>query len=393
MSEYQYYEFQSIDRRLTERELSELRQLSSRVQLTAHSAIFTYSYGDFRGDDRKVLAKYFDAFLYIANWGMRRLMFRFPKTLVSEKALNAYDVAGAIEATTSGDYTILEITIDKEEGEWVEAESNWLSRMIPLREAIIAGDYRALYLAWLRVLDLLPPELDPDEEDELFDDDFSIEPYDSPIKDDAPEPPVPPNLNKMDSALQAFIEFFEIDPHMIEVAARASATAKPLNEPVEEWIARLPEQEARQFLLRAVQGEPNIVPQVLNTLRQRFATPATTAQTVKPRTAGELMQAVIAHRNEAHEAEQRKREAERKARLEALALRETAVWNQVIALIDQKQVKSYEEAIRFMLDLRELAQYQQQEATFTARIEGIRARYPSLSGLKSRMIDAKLITK
>ena len=34
MSEYQYYEFRAIDRPLSERELTELRALSSRAQIT-----------------------------------------------------------------------------------------------------------------------------------------------------------------------------------------------------------------------------------------------------------------------------------------------------------------------------------------------------------------------
>jgi hypothetical protein len=48
MSEYQYYEFQALDRPLTQAEMVELRKLSSRVALTSTSAIFTYNYGDFR---------------------------------------------------------------------------------------------------------------------------------------------------------------------------------------------------------------------------------------------------------------------------------------------------------------------------------------------------------
>lgn len=54
MSEYQYYEFQTLDRPLTESEQAFIKNLSSRVQLTPTQAVFTYSYGDFRGDPKKV---------------------------------------------------------------------------------------------------------------------------------------------------------------------------------------------------------------------------------------------------------------------------------------------------------------------------------------------------
>jgi len=48
MSEYQYYEFQSIDRVLTEKEMNEISMMSSRVELNPHRAVFVYNYGDYR---------------------------------------------------------------------------------------------------------------------------------------------------------------------------------------------------------------------------------------------------------------------------------------------------------------------------------------------------------
>ena len=65
MSEYQYYEFQAIDNRLTEKEMDAISKLSSRVELSPTQAIFTYSYSDFRGDPLKLVEKYFDMMLYV----------------------------------------------------------------------------------------------------------------------------------------------------------------------------------------------------------------------------------------------------------------------------------------------------------------------------------------
>ena len=42
MSEYQYYEFQAINRPLTVKEQDEIRKRSSRVKLTPTQAIFEY---------------------------------------------------------------------------------------------------------------------------------------------------------------------------------------------------------------------------------------------------------------------------------------------------------------------------------------------------------------
>ena len=46
MSEYQYYEFQSVDRALTEKEIKQVTMMSSRVELSPHRAVFVYNYGD-----------------------------------------------------------------------------------------------------------------------------------------------------------------------------------------------------------------------------------------------------------------------------------------------------------------------------------------------------------
>jgi hypothetical protein len=43
MSEYQYYEFQAIDRQLTVKEMAELRSYSTRARITATSFINDYS--------------------------------------------------------------------------------------------------------------------------------------------------------------------------------------------------------------------------------------------------------------------------------------------------------------------------------------------------------------
>jgi hypothetical protein len=60
MSEYQYYEFQAIDRPLTPGEMAELRKISSRASITATRFHNVYHLGDFRGDPLKLMEKYFD---------------------------------------------------------------------------------------------------------------------------------------------------------------------------------------------------------------------------------------------------------------------------------------------------------------------------------------------
>ena len=109
MNEFQTYHFRAIDRPLTNKEQDKVNELSSRFETTAYTYSLSYAYSDFRHDEEKVLEKYFDAFLYEASWGTRKLMFRFPKKLVDAKALKKY-------ICDDGEYTRLEL---KSKGKWV----------------------------------------------------------------------------------------------------------------------------------------------------------------------------------------------------------------------------------------------------------------------------------
>src|SRR4051794_24584080 len=105
MSEYQYYEFQAIDKPLTDKQMEELRQLSTRAEITRTSFSNEYSYGDFRGDPNKLMEKYFDAFVYVANWGTRRLMFRLPVAWLDLAAVEPYcgGEENSVSASEKGD--------------------------------------------------------------------------------------------------------------------------------------------------------------------------------------------------------------------------------------------------------------------------------------------------
>lgn len=244
MSEYQYYEFQAIDRPLTQEEQEAVASLSSRVQPHPRCAVFVYNYSDFRGDPEAVLAQYYDAMFYLANWGSRHLLFRFPASLVNVAEMQQYRVATidypseAITVETVEDRVILGIRLDEEEGfDWVEGEG-WLDRMLGLREALLQGDYRVLYLAWLKGITLE---------------------YEVDLK--ALEPPVPPGLNALTPPLQTFVELFEVDANLLRIAAKSSASLKPAT--ISEArlrlaLQRMSEREKDAFLLRLLNDEPRL---------------------------------------------------------------------------------------------------------------------------------------
>ena len=96
MSEYQYYEFHAIDRPLTEQQMAELRAVSMRARITATSFTNEYDWGSFKGDPDRWMERYFDAFLYFANWGARHVMLRLPSRLLPPNIEVSTNHSGAV---------------------------------------------------------------------------------------------------------------------------------------------------------------------------------------------------------------------------------------------------------------------------------------------------------
>src|SRR5262245_19848933 len=142
MSEYQYYEFRTVDRPLTRAEMGELRKLSSRAEISATRFANEYNYGDFRGDEDAVLARYFDVFLYVANWGTHRIAFRLPLGLIDADAFRPYCAEDSVVLTVKQPYAILDITYSEEGGWGWEEGEDYLDDLVPIREELLAGDLR-----------------------------------------------------------------------------------------------------------------------------------------------------------------------------------------------------------------------------------------------------------
>jgi len=70
--------------------MQEIRRLSSRARITSTSFINSYSWGDFKGNPRALMEKYFDAFLYLANWGTHWFMLRLPRRLLDPEIVAQY---------------------------------------------------------------------------------------------------------------------------------------------------------------------------------------------------------------------------------------------------------------------------------------------------------------
>jgi len=148
MSEYQYYEFAAVDRSLSADEQSDLRVISTRALITPTSFVNHYERGDLKADPRRLVERYFDAFLYLANWGTHRLMFRVPAEVFdAATVVNRYLVGDGSTAWTTGGFVVVDLFAEEEDGACDEAGldgSGLLASIVPVRAELLAGDLRLL---------------------------------------------------------------------------------------------------------------------------------------------------------------------------------------------------------------------------------------------------------
>jgi hypothetical protein len=388
MSEHQYYEFQTVDRPLDKHQMGELRALSSRADITPTSFVNVYNYGDFRGDPQKLMEKYFDAFVYSANWGTRTVMLRIPRRLVEVEALEPYFTGEANSLRIKPEHVILEFNSNEEGGDWQEDDEEWLSSMLPLREDLIAGDLRCLYLGWLIGVQGDASEYYEDEE---------------------VEPPVPPGLRELSPALKSFADFLRIDADLIEVAApkdTAALPSAPSREDLSQWIAALPASEKTALLLRVMEED---TPLIRRELLHRFRHDKAGVErdsAAEPQGAGRTVGQLRAAFEEWSAAKQRGKEARRAAdqvrrdrekaearakHLDALAKRTTEAWKDVETLIATKLPKEYDKAVQLLVDLRDLAERESRGDETRARIQEVRGRHSRKPTFIERLRKAGLI--
>jgi hypothetical protein len=380
VSEYQYYEFVAVDRPLDGRAMAAVRSLSTRARITPTGFVNTYQWGDFRGDPQALVERYYDAFLYVANWGTRRMMLRLPAGLLDLATAEQYCFTGAASAGAGGGQVVLDLVFGADGGDYWDEEDDgqgWLASIIPARADLAAGDLRLLYLAWLLAVG----------QDQVGDDDV--------------EPPVPPGLGALPGPLLALADFLHIDDDLLSAAAQdspdLSGGSRADTAALRAGVAALADQAKTELLIRVVNGDPHVSAE----LRKRLARPAAPGDPRQRRTVAQLRAAADRIR-----AERERRAAERRAReraarekaaarardeqLDALAREGAAAWQRIDDLIRARKPKEYGQAVSLLVDLRDQKERDGGLEEFNRRLAEVRAAYPNRPALLERLDRAGL---
>jgi hypothetical protein len=356
MSEYQRYEWMTSDRPLTRAQLAAVNALSSHIDASSTHALVDYQWGNFKHDPLQVLHEFFDGFLYWANWGAPELALRFPHGSLPVDLLDGYQLDEVVTFTQYLDYDLLDIHVGELEApdEWVEYE---LGSLMALREELLDGDLRSLYIVWLASQCLMgSAEADDEEEDE---DELSV-------------PSVPPALGTLTSAQQALAELLQVPSEVLAAAARhSSAAPAATHEDVAAWVVLLPPDRRTEYLVRLARNEPGLSRLLVKELRE-LSQPSQGKSSANPSPGEHVPYATLRAESTSIRAqwEREQREQEQRARqrqLQQIHDHPDQYWHQVDLAVMRGSGAGYDEAAHVLSELREVAERFQETRQFHER--------------------------
>ena len=337
-------------------------------RISSSSFVNDYQWGDLKSDPRVWMERYFDAHLYLANWGTHRIALRLPRAALDPVTAARYCVGEAASSWATRTHVIVDLhSEDEGVADWVDPDGR-LAAIVPARTELAAGDLRPLYLAWLLAV----------QSRELAEDDL--------------EPSVPAGLGELSGPQRALADFLRLDPDLLAAAAEASdplTVAVPTAAVLSRWLKGLPAADKDALLLRVLRGDGALL---RSEMLRRFHGSDAGPPPDGGRTVGKLLAAsekAFARRQEAtrrrEAAERRQREQEAAAakaeRLVVLARHPARAWKQVDTLIEAKRAKEYDAAVTLLEDLHALAVRDDDLTGFAVRMGRLReqnTRRPSL---------------
>lgn len=382
MSEYQYYEFAAIDRPLTRAEMAELRAVSTRAEITPAGFVNHYEWGDLKADPADWMRRYFDAFVHSANWCSCRLALRVPLATFGKAELKPFATRHTLTIEAGDDHWIIDWSLDESEDYvrfGMEDGSGWMRRLVPLRDELLRGDLRPLYLGWLAGA------------------------AGGELRDDALEPQVPPGLSALSPPQQALVEFLEIDPDMLAAATAGSARVPRDDvtqaDRIDTWLGEWPRNEMAAVLKLIAQGQGHEAERQVRSrhaawLKAQRPSVASTARRRSVAELRELAKSASGVRLEREAKERAKQEAERRRQREAyLRLLMADVdkrWEAIDAQAQRGSASGYEQAVRALTELAQGYALMSSPKAFERALRRLLVRHATRGALMRRLTDAGL---
>lgn len=370
MSEYQYYKFERLDGHLDAKARQELRAISSRADITATSFQVYYTYSDLKADPSKLMLKYFDIGFYYADWGSIDAYIKLPAGTLPD-ALLGFSSDG-LHVHQSDEWQLLIFSLE-EYDEYFDDEhaDDFFQHLASLRSELIQGDWRLVYLMWLKECDF---------NDEL-----------------AGIPLIQFDFQYLSEELQAFASLYDIPFAWVKALAmvlnaQPSHQAKQTQFQFDTWLHNLTEAEKNTLLSTLFEQGQLTRHQVLALTRKESTNKDEAYQYwLTPDVISPLIeQAQIQLQQEQAEALAKKlaiEKAEKEKALTDIYNQREHYWQQSQEQADRTCASGYDAASRYLHQLNTAYQFKADEAAFEQRFRCFVAANSSRKALLNRLSD------
>lgn len=386
MSEYQYVVFQAVDGPLNDKQLQFAQRQSTRAEVSRWSLSVEYHYSSFRGDVDGLLRNGYDVYLQFTSYGSHELKLRLPRGMPFPKGIWSNYVDGErllwkSDAKGSGGILTLHPYQDASDFIGVWDAQKYLEAAVYVRERLISGDLRALYLLWLAA---------------------AGDDYNNP--EEAIEPPVPHGIAELATRGGGILTFFGLDPLLLVAAGKDLKPAPPdaTQDHAARWVNTLDPQRAKDILLRFLIGDTaGEKSQILATIREA-QTSGGWPTSDKQRTFGDLLKQTEALRVEEEAKQTRKVEAkakreaakveqERADRLKKMLKDPDKFLSETERLVDAGGTRNFKAAAEILFDLREALGGDEGNKVACRHAAKLAKKHPTYSHLKSSLRKRGLI--
>lgn len=380
MSEYQYYEFLAIDRPLSSSEMDHLRAVSTRARITPVSFVNEYNWGDFKGDSIEFMRRFFDAHVYLASWGESIFMVRLPLEAIEEQTITALCTSSHLSAEKLSHHwlltwSLLGDTEDYDPFDFVE-ETGWMARLAPVREELLRGDLRSLYIGWLKAVST------------------------GAVGDDDPEPLALKGLGELTLPQQALAEFLTVDQDLLAGAGIGNPplqSAEVNTTVMDTWLDQLDQPEIKKYLRLLLSGKGIEAERELKrhyVAWQAEQVPETKESCRTVATLEQLAEQAKENRLRKEAQIRNQAEAERKKlrdiKLAKLARDFPRAWKDAHAEANKGYASAYDLACRQLVDLRDASTQQGMSASFQSELQQFMDKHRNRKALLTRLIKAGL---
>jgi hypothetical protein len=259
----------------------------------------------------------------------------------------------------------------------MEGGEGWMARLVPVRNELLRGDLRSLYIGWLAAVTMQ-------------------------VIDDEDHEPLPiAGLANLTTAQQALAEFLDVDVDLLGGAGIGSPeqeAGEPLPQQVDDWLDELPRAEVLALLRHLLDGQGLKAERLL---RNRYAAWLRDQSGDRPaaalRTVAELWENAksaeklrLDREKKQAEAAAARRRQEREAFFRSLAKDFPKAWNGIQRTVERGSGLAYDEACRALLDLSEAYSAHASSMAFRQELGKFMAGNQRRKALVERLVRAGL---